>query len=302
MPQAFSTSLRTLIVCLSCAAATFGTATASASPAAGAVLGRRVIVGLSVLDLMSLRSLIVRWGLIVLVAAAWRIRVVITTRRLAAVIGTLDVITTLGLAAVVGTLEVVTTLRLAAVVGMLEVATVLAMLPAVGVLEVATILAMLPVVGVLEVLMVHRLRPGPVALDSPGTVSFPMLLSFPIVPVLLHIVVAHAFRAPGLAAPGVLVVFSPPIVVHFPIENRFVVIITPAPVIVSRAVPVPVPGTPPKAVEEKDVRLHVRGHVDISSGHDDHLGRRGKDDGRRQLNAHLDIQLRPGRYGPKAEP
>jgi hypothetical protein len=58
---------------------------------------------------------------------------------------------------------------------------------------------------------------------------------------------------------------------------------------------VPLPWTPPKAVEEKHVLVNVRDDIDIRLGQYDHLGRCGEYKRGRKLNPDMDIDLRAGR-------
>jgi len=157
------------------------------------------------------------------------------------------------------------------------------------------------VFGVLDLMfMTMTCMLGLIPLDPPSLVLFPIVVSFPVVPVLFNLLVGDAFVLPGLASPVMLPVFMPPVPGHLAIKSRDMVIISPTPVVVLRTVPVTVPRTPPPAVTEKDVLCDVRNNVDIGCRQYDHLRWRGKHDEGRQLNPHLDVHLRSGRHGQNA--
>jgi hypothetical protein len=118
---------------------------------------------------------------------------------------------------------------------------------------------------------------------------------------MFNLFVGYALVVPGLTSPLMIPVFMSPLLGHLSIKRRGARIITPTPVIVMRTVPVPLPWTPPPAVNEKDVLINnVRDNVDMSLRQYDHLRRRRKYEGGRQLNPDLDIHLRPGRNGQDA--
>jgi hypothetical protein len=140
-----------------------------------------------------------------------------------------------------------------------------------------------------------RLRLGFQPLDSPSLLVFPIIGAFPRVPVLFDLFVGHAFVVPGLTSPLVLAVFMSPILRHLSIKRWDAGIVVPTPIIIPGTVPVPLPWTPPPAVEEKDVLVNVWDNIDISLRQDDHLWWRGEYNGGRQWNPDLDVHLRIGR-------
>jgi len=140
-----------------------------------------------------------------------------------------------------------------------------------------------------------RLRLGFQPLDSPSLVVFPIVGASPRVPVLFDLFVGHPFVVPGLTSPLMLAVFMSPISRHLAIKRWNAGIVVPTTIIVLGTVPVPLPWTPPPAVEEKDVLINIWDIIDISLRQDDHLWWRGEYKGGRQWNPDLDVHLRMGR-------
>src|SRR5208283_2044824 len=85
------------------------------------------------------------------------------------------------------------------------------------------------------------LRPGLIALDAPGLLRCPVAIRMPTLPVLLESLIRNPFIVPGVPAPITVSVVSPPTGVHIEIETWNMVKITPAPVIIMRAIPATVP-------------------------------------------------------------
>jgi len=110
-----------------------------------------------------------------------------------------------------------------------------------------------------------------------------MLVALPILPVLLEPVVRNPFIFPAVAAPvAVAIIVSPP-QVHIKVKTRNGVIINPVTVIVTRAIPAPLPRTPPPTVPEVNVHIDIRDNIHVHCiGYHNHLRRRLKDDERRK--------------------
>jgi len=132
-------------------------------------------------------------------------------------------------------------------------------------------------------------------LDTPCLMMFPIVGASPRAPVLFDLFVGHPLVVPGLASPLMLAVFMSPILRHLSIKRWDAGIVVPTPTIIPATVPVPLPLTPPPAVEEKDVLVNVWDNIDISLRQDDHLWWRGEYQGWRQWNPDLDVHLRMGR-------
>jgi hypothetical protein len=80
-----------------------------------------------------------------------------------------------------------------------------------------------------------------------------------------------------------LSVVSPPSWVYIKVKRWNAVIITPAPVVIMRAIPAAFPETPPETVPEKQVYIYIGSNVDIGRiRQHDHIRRRLQYDGRRQ--------------------
>jgi hypothetical protein len=86
-------------------------------------------------------------------------------------------------------------------------------------------------------------------------------------------------------------VVSSPTRVYIKIKTWDIVIITPAPVIIMRAIPTSFPRTPPPAIPEKDVHVYVRDNVDIRLRQHYHSRRCLKYDGWWQSNT--DVYIYP---------
>jgi hypothetical protein len=102
-----------------------------------------------------------------------------------------------------------------------------------------------------------------IALDTPGSSLFPMPIIFPTLPVLLKPLVRNPFIVPSVSVPVTVSVVSSPTRIHVKIETWNGAIITPAPVIIMRAIPTTMPLTPPPALVEEDIVVYVRNNIDI---------------------------------------
>jgi hypothetical protein len=117
--------------------------------------------------------------------------------------------------------------------------------------------------------MFLRLRPQ--SLDSPCLVMFPIVGASPRVPVLFDSFVRHPLVIPGPASPLMFPVFMSPVLGYLCIKRWDAGIVVPTTIIIMRAVPAPLPRTPPPPVNEKDVVVDVWDGIDISLGQHDHL-------------------------------
>ena len=189
---------------------------------------------------------------------------------------------TLGLTVSLRMLDVLMSLRLAVPLGMLvdfmalRVLNLLRMVDVVMAhwLAVEFIMLDVSVALGLRMLVIVRMRMGLIPLDAVTVLPFPILVSFPMVPVPFSLLVGHAFVVPRMAFPAVLMVTMSPVFRHIPIKTRLSIIIDPAPVIILGAVPMPLPWAPPKAVKEIDILINIRGNINIGSGQYHHRGRR----------------------------
>jgi hypothetical protein len=75
--------------------------------------------------------------------------------------------------------------------------------------------------------------------------------------------VRNPFIVPPVPVPITVSVISSPTWVYIKIKTWNRLIITPAPVIIMRAIPSPFPQTPPPTIVEEDVRVYVRDDVYI---------------------------------------
>jgi hypothetical protein len=109
-----------------------------------------------------------------------------------------------------------------------------------------------------------------------------MGIILPTLPVLLNSSVRNPFTVPPVSVPNMVSVVHSPSRVYVEIKDWDPAIIDPFPVIIKRTVPTTFPQTPPEAVPEKQVHIDMGDNVDIRLGYHNHLGWRGKYDGRRQ--------------------
>jgi len=137
-------------------------------------------------------------------------------------------------------------------------------------------------------------HPGLITLNAPCLTFFPVPVPFPVSPVLLDLVVVYAFVIPWAPFPAVCPVIVPPAGRHPPVKRRNVAVEDPSRVVAARAVPAPLPGTPPPAVKEKDVRRGAGDGIDISTGQDDKCRRCGEGQRRRKpdIDVYIDVGLR----------
>jgi hypothetical protein len=96
--------------------------------------------------------------------------------------------------------------------------------------------------------------------------------------------VRNPFIIPPVPIPIAVSVVSSPTWVYIKIKTWNIVIITPAPVIIKRAIPTPFPRTPPPAIVEEDVHVYIRDDIDIRIRQHDQLRRCGKRNRRRKVS------------------
>ncbi len=135
-------------------------------------------------------------------------------------------------------------------------------------------------------------RPALITLDAPGFLRCPIVIRMPVLPVLLEPLVRNPFIVPRVPAPIMVSVVSSPTGVHVEIETGNMVEITPAPVIIMRAVPATVPWAPPPAIIEEQVYTYLGSDVDVGRvRHRYHIGRRVEYYGRRQRDVNVNSHL-----------
>jgi hypothetical protein len=134
-----------------------------------------------------------------------------------------------------------------------------------------------------------RSRPGLIILDTPGAPPFPVPIVLPALPVLLKPPLGDPFELPPVPVPIMLPIISPPTRVDIEIKTRHLPVITPAPVIISRAIPAAFPKAPPPAIPEKEVYIDVRIDIDMRVGYHYYRGRCGKYERRGQGNVNAYI-------------
>ena len=137
------------------------------------------------------------------------------------------------------------------------------------------------------------LRPRLITLDAIGFLPLPISIGMPAFPVLLKLSVWNPLIVPRVSAPIMVSVISSPTWVYIEIEPWDMIKVGPTPVIIVRAIPAAFPQIPPPAVIEKQVCAYIGNGVDIGRiGQHYHIGRRLKDDGRRQSNSYAYAYLR----------
>src|SRR4030065_2366089 len=116
-----------------------------------------------------------------------------------------------------------------------------------------------------------------IALHAPGSLSFPISIIVPALPVLLKSSARDPFIVPPVSVPITVSVISSPTRVSIKIKTLDIVIINPTPVIITGAIPTTFPWTPPPTIPEKEVYIYIRNNVHIVRIRDhDHFRRRLK--------------------------
>jgi hypothetical protein len=167
-------------------------------------------------------------------------------------------------------------------------------------LQLPPFLLMLPDLGPLLILcpsLIPQLlplffRPGPIVLDAPGPLSFPISIGLPVAPVTVKPMVRNPFIVPVVSVPVAVPVVPSPSRVYIIIKKRNTAVVSPAPVIIMRAIPAAAPWTPPPAIPEKNVDVYIGHNVDIVCiRHHDHLRRCRENDRRRQRKSNTDAYI-----------
>jgi len=80
-----------------------------------------------------------------------------------------------------------------------------------------------------------------IALDTPGSLPFPIIVIMPAVPVSLELAVGNSFIIPSMSIPVVVSVIASPSWIYIIVKAWDAVIISPSTIIVIGPVPVAVP-------------------------------------------------------------
>ncbi len=135
-----------------------------------------------------------------------------------------------------------------------------------------------------------------VTLNSPGLLLLPIPVIVPAFPALLKPAVVDPLIIPWVSVPVMASVVPSPARVDIIIEAWDMIEIGPAPIVITGAVPVPIPQAPPPAVVEEHIPVHIGNRIDVGRiGQHYHRRRCLKDDGRRQGYSDAHAYLRHGR-------
>ena len=126
---------------------------------------------------------------------------------------------------------------------------------------------------------------GFIIVNTPTSLSFPVMILLPFLPISLEVLVGNPFPVPAVPMPMTAPVIIPPAVVKTIIETGNTgTEIRPVPVVMFGKIPAVLPGPPPKAIPEKQVGIDVRDKINVVGIRDnDHIGGVIKPDRRRSV-------------------
>lgn len=131
-----------------------------------------------------------------------------------------------------------------------------------------------------------------IALNAPGSLSFPISIIIPALPVLLKSSARDSFIVPPVSVPIMIPVVPSPARVYIKIKTWDIIVITPTTIIIMGAIPTTFPQTPPPTIPEKEICFNIRNSVHIVRiGDHDHFRRCCEYNGWRQRKSDTYIYL-----------